>query len=109
MPLSLPKLESFWLYQAYEGAQLHFRRGGFEKLKLLVLREMAQLEVVEIEQAALPALEELRIGPSRCLREALSGIQCLRNLKVLSLYDMPNELVLVCNPMGDLTTRKLRR
>ncbi|GMN32156.1 hypothetical protein TIFTF001_044656, partial [Ficus carica] len=31
----LPNLRSLMLYQAYEGEQLHFEEGGFQKLKLL--------------------------------------------------------------------------
>ncbi|GMN27195.1 hypothetical protein TIFTF001_040998 [Ficus carica] len=96
----LPNLVSLWLYRAYEGAQLHFEVGGFRKLKLLVLRDLQGLEVVEIEEGALPLLEELRIGPSPLLNGVPSGIQHLRSLKVLAFYDMPNEFVSSIQPDG---------
>ncbi|GMN31773.1 hypothetical protein TIFTF001_049717 [Ficus carica] len=96
----LPNLVSLWLYRAYEGTQLHFEVGGFRKLKLLVLRDMQGLELVEIEEGALPLLEELRIGPSPLLDEVPSGLQHLRSLKVLAFYDMPNELVHKMQPNG---------
>ena len=81
---ALPNLVSLWLYRAYEGEQLHFAVGGFRKLKLLVLRDLQGLEVVEIEEGALPLLEELRIGPSPLLNKVPSGIQHLQSLKVLT-------------------------
>ncbi|PON55823.1 LRR domain containing protein [Parasponia andersonii] len=89
----LPNLASLWLYRAYEGEQLHFEEGGFPQLKLLVLRELHGLKVVEIEEGALPYLEELRIGSSPLLKEVPSGVQHLSHLKVLANYDMPSECV----------------
>ena len=96
----LPNLVSLWLYKAYGGEQLHFEEGGFPRLKLLVLRELQELKVVEVEEGALPHLEELRIGSSPLLNEVPSGIQHLRNLKVLANYDMPNDFVLSMQPNG---------
>ncbi|GMN63438.1 hypothetical protein TIFTF001_032516 [Ficus carica] len=97
---ALPNLVSLWLYRAYEGEQLHFVVGGFQKLKLLVLRDLQRLEALEIQEGALPLLEELRIGPSPLLNDVPSGIQHLRSLKVLAFYDMPNEFVRSMQPEG---------
>ncbi|GMN70238.1 hypothetical protein TIFTF001_039282 [Ficus carica] len=96
----LPNLVSLWLSRAYEGEQLRFEVGGFHKLKLLVLRDLQRLGVVDIEEGALPILEELRLGPSPLLNEMPSGIQHRRSLKVLAFYDMPDELVLNMQPDG---------
>ncbi|GMN69520.1 hypothetical protein TIFTF001_038568 [Ficus carica] len=60
----LPNLESLGLYQAYEGEQLHFEKGGFQKLKLLVLRELQGLKALDIEQGALPLLTWPDVGQS---------------------------------------------
>ncbi|GMN64775.1 hypothetical protein TIFTF001_033842 [Ficus carica] len=60
----LPNLESLGLYQAYEGEQLHFNKGGFQKLKLLVLRELQGLKELDIEQGALPLLTWPDVGQS---------------------------------------------
>ena len=89
---------SLWLFQAYDGEQLRFKEGGFPKLKLFFLRELHGLKAVEVEEGALPCLEDLRIGSSPLLNEVPSGIQHLRNLKVLQNYDMPNEFVLSMQP-----------
>ena len=96
----LPNLVCLWLYQAYDGEQLHFEEGCFPKLKLLVLRELHGLKAVEIEEGALPCLEEFRIGSSPLLNEVPSGVQHLRNLKVLANYDMPSEFVRSMQPDG---------
>ncbi|PON81117.1 LRR domain containing protein [Trema orientale] len=94
----LPNLVSLSLYKAYDGVKLHFEEGGFPRLKLLVLRELHGLVAVEVEEGALPRLEELRIGSSPLLKEVPSGIQHLRNLKVLANYDMPSEFVFSMQP-----------
>ncbi|PON86707.1 NB-ARC domain, LRR domain containing protein [Trema orientale] len=96
----LRNLVSLWLYRAYDGEQLHFVEGGFPKLKLLVLRELLGLKVVEIGKGSLPHLEELRIGSSPLLNEVPSGIQHLTNLKVVANYDMPSEYVFKMQPDG---------
>ncbi|GMY30835.1 disease resistance protein RPM1-like [Fagus crenata] len=56
--------------QAYIGEQLHFQKGGFPKLKILIL-------------------ENLNGFPQ--LKEVPSGIQHLRNLNDLIVRDMPKE------------------
>lgn len=96
----LPNLVSLWLYRAYDGDKLHFEEGGFRKLKLLVLRELHELKELEIDEGALPHLEEFRIGPSPLLNEVPVGIQHLGNLKVLVIYCMPSEFVLSMQPDG---------
>ncbi|XP_024027725.1 disease resistance protein RPM1 [Morus notabilis] len=92
---------------AYDGDKLHFEEGAFKKLKLLVLRELHGLKVLEIDEGALPLLEELRIGPSPLLKEVPFGIQHLRNLKVLANYSMPSEFVLSMQPDGGSDYRKV--
>nr|XP_015896475.2 disease resistance protein RPM1-like [Ziziphus jujuba var. spinosa] len=94
----LPNLVNLWLYQAYDGEQLHFEEGGFGKLKVLSLGKMYTLKVLKIDQGALPLLEELGIGPSPLLKEVPSDIQNLKNLKLLKIYQMPRKFVLDMQP-----------
>ena len=77
--------------QAYDGEQLHFKTGGFLKLKELGLHHLNGLYSMMIDEGALPLLEMLSIGPTPQLKEVPSGIHHLRNLKQLNLADMPNE------------------
>ncbi|KAF5735241.1 putative Disease resistance protein RPM1 [Tripterygium wilfordii] len=88
----LLNLSSLCLRQAYDGQDLHFKEGGFQKLKLLKLLELKELKMVMICKGALPLLENLHIGCSQ-LMEVPSGIQYLRMLENLELYDMPKELI----------------
>ena len=77
--------------QAYRGEQLHFRTGGFPKLRKLTLRYLDELNSLIIEEGTLPLLENLEFGPSPKLKEVPFGIHHLRNLKRLRFYDMSKE------------------
>ncbi|XP_050246238.1 disease resistance protein RPM1-like [Quercus robur] len=76
---------------AYNGKQLHFKIGGFPKLKILKLLHLHELHSLMIDDGAVPLLKFLHIGPSPQLNEVPSGIQHLRNLKELEFRDMPKE------------------
>ena len=86
------------LHDGYEGEQLHFEGGGFQKLKYLGLRKLRGLNKLIIAKGALPLLEELRIGPCPQLKEVPSGIHNLNSLKSLESYEMPREFVLSMQP-----------
>ena len=75
--------------QAYNGEQLHFKIGGFLKLKELYLHHLNILHSLMIDEGALSLLENLSIGPCLKLKEVPSGIQRLRNLKMLEFFDSP--------------------
>ncbi|GFY91965.1 hypothetical protein Acr_08g0003610 [Actinidia rufa] len=90
----LPNLLVFGLYGAYEGELLHFREGGFQKLKELELRYLSALNSVIIDNGALPLLQELDIGGTPQLKEVPSGIQHLRKFTNLKFYDMTDEFAL---------------
>uniref|UniRef100_A0A7N2LC51 Uncharacterized protein n=1 Tax=Quercus lobata TaxID=97700 RepID=A0A7N2LC51_QUELO len=92
----IQNLPSLWKlrisYQAYNGEQLHFKVGGFPKLKELCLVGLNAVHSLFIDEEALPLLEDLLIGLSPLLKEVPFGIQHLRNLKVLRIVDLPKEL-----------------
>ncbi|XP_028060204.1 disease resistance protein RPM1-like isoform X2 [Camellia sinensis] len=90
----LPSLVRLWLLDAYDGEELYFEVGRFQKLKQLTLVGLNGLNSVIIEEGALPLLEELMIGPSPQLNEVPSGIHHLTNLKTLEEFvDMLDELI----------------
>ncbi|CAN6709721.1 unnamed protein product [Malus baccata var. baccata] len=96
---NLPNLLELFLYiNAYDGVQLHFEEGGFQKLRELHLREMMGLNSLIIDNGVMPLLQEFHIGPSRQLKELPSGIHHLRNLTYLYFYDMPKEFVRQMDP-----------
>ena len=77
----LPNLETLELGdQVYEGEQLHFEEGSFQKLKTLFLVGLGRLKVVKIDSGALPLLEQLEITDCLLLQEVPS-VQHLKNLK----------------------------
>ncbi|GMY30839.1 disease resistance protein RPM1-like [Fagus crenata] len=84
--------------QAYIGEKLHFKKGGFPKLKNLRLKDLNGLYSLIIDEGALPLLEWLLIGLIPQLKEVPSGIQHLRNLKELRFLHMPEEFKASLDP-----------
>ncbi|KAB1221577.1 Disease resistance protein RPM1 [Morella rubra] len=97
---ALPNLSVLYLYQGFDGEELHFEEGSFQKLKKLRLRKLDGLRMLKIDRGALPLLEELEIGPCPQLKELPFGIQHLKSLSTLDLYDMEAEFVLGLQPGG---------
>jgi len=91
---ALPNLVTLFLNHAYDGEQLHFEEGGFQKLKKLTLRELKRLKMVEIDKGSLPVLEQLEIGPCPQMKEVPSRIHYLKSLKILNFYEMQREFVI---------------
>ncbi|CAL5347895.1 unnamed protein product [Camellia sinensis] len=89
----LPSLVRLFLWDAYDGEQLYFEVGRFQKLKELLLVEFKGLNSGIIEEGALPLLEDLTIEPSPQLKEVPSGIHHLTNLNTLWFVGMPKELI----------------
>ena len=89
----LPNLISLRLSNSYEGEELHFEEGGFPKLNELWLHAFERLKSVQIVRGILPLLKILKIESSLQLEEVPTGIQYLRNLKRLSIKNMPKEFV----------------
>ncbi|OMO69185.1 Disease resistance protein [Corchorus olitorius] len=89
----LPRLEYLELFQVYNGKELHFEDGGFRKLKVLGLDRFDELEIIKVDQGAMPNLEKLIIQRCTVLKEVPIGIEHLTRIKVLELFDMPRELI----------------
>ncbi|CAL5416977.1 unnamed protein product [Camellia sinensis] len=89
----LPSLVRLGLWDAYDWEQLYFEVGGFQKLKQLYLEDLKGLNLVIIEEGALPLLEELTIGRSPHLKEVPVGIHHPQKLKTLHFFGMPEEFI----------------
>ncbi|XVF18647.1 hypothetical protein REPUB_Repub11eG0040700 [Reevesia pubescens] len=91
---SLPNLLEFWLYEGYDGAELHSEEGQFQKLKHLALRKLQGLKKLTIDEGSLAHLEILILGPSPRLQEVPANICNLKHcLQTLEFVDMPKEFV----------------
>ncbi|XP_058100181.1 disease resistance protein RPM1-like [Magnolia sinica] len=81
------------LSKAYDGQCLWIRAGWFEKLKILELSELIQLNFIGIEKTAIPSIQSLALICCRELKELPQGIEYLTGLQQLYLQNMPKELV----------------
>ncbi|KAL3738632.1 hypothetical protein ACJRO7_020070 [Eucalyptus globulus] len=90
---NLPNLVHLQLIQVYEGSSLCFKAKTFKKLRTLGLDYFDELKCVEVEKGAMPFLEKLIIQCCKLLKKLPSGIEHLTRLKVLEIFDMPDELV----------------
>ncbi|OMO59364.1 Disease resistance protein [Corchorus capsularis] len=89
----LPRLEHLELFQVYNGKELHFEDGGFRSLKVLGLDKFEKLETIKVDKGAIGNLEKLIIQHCMMLKEVPIGIEHLTRIKVLELFDMPQELI----------------
>uniref|UniRef100_A0A2N9HWM8 Uncharacterized protein n=1 Tax=Fagus sylvatica TaxID=28930 RepID=A0A2N9HWM8_FAGSY len=87
---ALPNLMQVWLHDGYEGEQLHIEGGGFQKLKLLGLRNLRGLNRLIIDEGSLPLLENLTIGPGPLLKEVRSLSAEVLLAANHNLLQMPN-------------------
>ncbi|XP_030474434.2 disease resistance protein RPM1-like [Syzygium oleosum] len=90
---NLPNLVHLELLQVYEGSSLCFEAESFKKLKTLGLDHFDELRCVEVEKGAMPYLEKFIIQRCKLLEKLPSGIEYLKKLKVLEIFDMPDELI----------------
>ncbi|KAF7836318.1 disease resistance protein RPM1-like [Senna tora] len=96
---NLPSLlELGFSYKAYDGEELRFEEGGFQKLKVLKLKDLERLSSLVIEEGALLVLQDLQIGPSPQMKEVPFGIQHLRKLVSLRFINMADEFEASMDP-----------
>ncbi|KAL7249320.1 hypothetical protein ACSBR1_011470 [Camellia fascicularis] len=89
----LPNLVELDLCQTYEGEELCFKAGGFQRLVRLLLAGLKGLRWVKVEAGSMPHLEELFIRTCELVEELPSGIEHLTNLKFLELCNMSDGLI----------------
>lgn len=96
----IPNLVQLELCQVFLGDRLCFKAGGFRKLKILSLDKLDELRCIEVEMGAMDCLEKLSIQRCKLLENVPSGIEHLRELKVLEFSDMPVDLMRTIRPDG---------
>lgn len=84
------------LLDACTDKQLDFCAGMFPKLKILQLEQMEKLQMIKIDNGALPCLTTLSINLCRNLRRIPTGITNATQLNELHLTEMPPDFV---NPL----------
>ncbi|KAA8519216.1 hypothetical protein F0562_013472 [Nyssa sinensis] len=89
----LPNLSNIYLKQAYDGEELCFKAGGFQRLKKLWLVSLKGLRCVTMEKGTMPHLEEINIRDCKLMEQLPSGTEHLTNLEYLSLGDMSDKLL----------------
>ncbi|KAK4435512.1 hypothetical protein Salat_0714700 [Sesamum alatum] len=89
----LPNLLVLNLNRAYEGQELSFRAGGFQRLKSLVLGVLGELRRVSVEKGSMPRLHDLVMMGCRQMAEMPAGIEHLVNLQHVAFVDMAEEFV----------------
>ncbi|XP_017423496.1 uncharacterized protein LOC108332694 [Vigna angularis] len=86
---------------AYIGEILHFKRGGFPRLKELDLTRLSRLNSISIDEGALLGLEHFRFKDNPQMKVVPHGLKHLKNLQFLGFADMPAELVESIDPEKD--------
>ncbi|XP_028126560.1 disease resistance protein RPM1-like [Camellia sinensis] len=84
----LPNLVELQLRRTYEGKELCFKAGGFQRLVRLGLAGLKRLRWVKVEAGSMPHLEELFICECKLVEELPYGIEHLTNLKSLYFVDI---------------------
>ncbi|GAU16450.1 hypothetical protein TSUD_117990 [Trifolium subterraneum] len=99
---SLPNLLRLHLWDdAFAGDSLHFKVGGFPKLKELDLTRLNKLSYVSIDNEALLGLEHFRFKNNPQLKVLPQDLQNLKNLKFLGFAEMPDDLIVSIDPEKD--------
>ncbi|KAF8393984.1 hypothetical protein HHK36_020186 [Tetracentron sinense] len=105
---ALPNLVKLSLHWAYDGDELCFKTGGFQKLKTIYLSKLERLKLVTVEEGAMHHLEVINIEECKMLEKLPLGIECLTNLKFFDFADMRNEFTMALSPNIRLGGRWMR-
>jgi disease resistance protein RPM1 len=89
----LKNLTDLMLTRAYNGKQMIFLAGWFPKLKNLRLRDLPNLEVLEVKEGAMMSLEILTLVNLESMVEVPLGIEFLAHVKYLSFREITNEFL----------------
>jgi len=84
-------LSLFLVIRKYEGLQLHFQDGWFQKLKKLDVWSCFKLREIIIDKGSMPSLKTLDLVCFPNLKNIPTGIQHLDKLEVLFMWDVDDE------------------
>jgi len=87
----LSNLTRLQFTRVYNGEQLVFLTGWFPKLKFLSLRDLPNLNRLDIQQGAMASLEELNLVNLRSMTEVPSGIEFLLPLQHLGFHEISSD------------------
>ncbi|PIN07255.1 Apoptotic ATPase [Handroanthus impetiginosus] len=90
----LPNLVDLTLHShSYEGQELSFNAGGFQRLVKLCLARLRGLRWVRVEKGSMPLLDHVTISDCESMVEMPVGIEHLKDLKIVRFTDMAEEFV----------------
>uniref|UniRef100_A0ACD6A4M0 Uncharacterized protein n=2 Tax=Avena sativa TaxID=4498 RepID=A0ACD6A4M0_AVESA len=89
----LSNLTDLMLTRAYSGKQMIFLARWFPRLKNLRLRDLPNLEVLEVKQGGMVSLEILTLVNLESMVEVPLGIEFLAHVKYLSFREITSEFL----------------
>ncbi|KAL3499941.1 hypothetical protein ACH5RR_039034 [Cinchona calisaya] len=90
----LPNLVLLYLEEhCYEGEALHFKAGGFCKLKGLLISDLDKLKWIIVEKGSMEMLEDFSIFDCKSMMDLPSGIEYLSSLWSIQLSNTSDELM----------------
>ena len=89
----LSNLTCLRLTRAYSGEQLAFLTGWFPKLKVLSLRDLPNLNRLDIQQGAMASLEKLFLVNLSSMTEVPAGIEFLLPLQYLGFLEISSDFL----------------
>ncbi|TVU34914.1 hypothetical protein EJB05_16770, partial [Eragrostis curvula] len=97
----LPYLLFLQLNNAYQGRVMRCCCPGFKKLKIFIITELEELEEWDVDEGAMPSVQEVWIMSCEKLQTVPAGLQSLGTLQRLRLVGMPNSFVGRLGELGE--------
>lgn len=89
----LPNLTELQLVDCFNGEDLTFEASGFKKLKILLIEDFTNVNMIVIENGAMPELKKMSLRRCPLVGMMVLGVAGLITVEELTLYDMAEELV----------------
>lgn len=99
--VQLPNLLFLQLNKAYQGKVMRSCCPGFLKLKIFIITELEELEEWDIDEGAMPCVQEVWIMLCAKLATVPAGFQSLATLQRLRLVGMPSSFLGRLGDLGD--------